>query len=40
MFNYVLRKIVGTKNQRELKRMQPLVGRINEREAWAKSFKP
>jgi len=38
MFNYVLRKIVGTKNQRELKRMQPLVGRINEREAWAKSL--
>src|SRR5438874_1956977 len=38
MFNYVLRKIVGTKNQRELKRTQPLVGRINEREAWAKSL--
>src|SRR5437660_12303810 len=38
MFNYVLRKIVGTKNQRELKRMQPLVARINEREAWAKSL--
>src|SRR5438874_5145681 len=38
MFNYVLRKIVGTKNQRELKRMQPPVARINEREAWAKSL--
>ena len=38
MFDYVLKKIVGTKNQRELKRMQPLVGRINEREAWAKSL--
>src|SRR5436309_5087984 len=38
MFNYVLRKIVGTKNQRELKRMQPLVQRINERESWAKSL--
>src|SRR3989475_331287 len=38
MFNYVLRKIVGTKNQRELKRMQPLVARVNEREAWAKSL--
>src|SRR5256712_160761 len=38
MFNYVLRKIVGTKNQRELKRMQPLVARINEREGWAKSL--
>jgi preprotein translocase subunit SecA len=36
MFNYVLKKIVGTKNQRELKRMQPVVARINEREKWAK----
>src|SRR3954463_8387406 len=38
MFNYVLRKIVGTKNQRELKRMQPAVARMNEREGWAKSL--
>ena len=38
MFNYVLKKIVGTKNQRELRRMQPLVARINEREAWAKGL--
>src|SRR5438270_2842950 len=38
MFNYVLKKIVGTKNQRELRRMQPLVARINERESWAKSL--
>src|SRR2546421_1899499 len=38
MFNYVLKKIVGTKNQRELRRMQPLVARINEREDWAKSL--
>src|SRR5437868_874408 len=37
MFNYVVKKIVGTKNQRELKRMQPIVARINERESWAKS---
>src|SRR5712692_314583 len=36
LFNYVLKKIVGTKNQRELKRMQPVVARINEREQWAK----
>ena len=36
MFNYVLKKIVGTKNQRELKRMQPLAARMNERESWAK----
>src|SRR2546428_236697 len=38
MFTYVLRKIVGTKNQRELKRVQPLVARMNERESWAKSL--
>ncbi len=38
MFNYVLKKIVGTKNQRELRRMQPVVARINEREGWAKSL--
>src|SRR5437879_4530584 len=38
MFNYVLKKIVGTKNQRELRRMQPVVARINERESWAKSL--
>jgi preprotein translocase subunit SecA len=38
MFNYVLKTIVGTKNQRELRRMQPVVARINEREPWAKSL--
>src|SRR5207253_4636552 len=38
MFSYVAKKIVGTKNQRELRRMQPLVARINEREAWAKGL--
>src|SRR5215470_10314234 len=38
MFDYVLKKIVGTKNQRELRRMQPVVARINERESWAKSL--
>src|SRR4051812_22090300 len=38
MFDYVLKKIVGTKNQRELKKMHPVVGRINEREPWAKSL--
>ncbi|MHB8173012.1 MAG: preprotein translocase subunit SecA [Nitrospirota bacterium] len=29
MFSTILSKIVGTKNQRELKRMQPLVDRVN-----------
>jgi len=38
MFNYVLKKIVGTRNQRELKRMQPVMVRINEREPWAKAL--
>ena len=38
MFNYVLKKIVGTKNQRELKKMHPVVARINEREGWAKAL--
>jgi preprotein translocase subunit SecA len=38
MFDYVLKKIVGTKNQRELRRMQPMVARINEREGWARSL--
>ncbi len=30
MFNYILKKIVGTKNERELKRIGPMVTRINE----------
>jgi preprotein translocase subunit SecA len=33
MFNAILTKILGSKNQRELKRMQPIVQRINELEA-------
>ncbi|MFL5376303.1 MAG: preprotein translocase subunit SecA [Myxococcales bacterium] len=38
MFDYVVKKMVGTKNQRELRKMQPLVARINEREAYAKGL--
>ena len=38
MFTYALKKIVGTKNQRELKKMAPVVARINEREGWAKAL--
>ena len=30
MLNWIVRKIFGTQNQRELRRMQPLVHRINE----------
>ncbi|MCC7518170.1 MAG: preprotein translocase subunit SecA [Verrucomicrobiae bacterium] len=33
MLNWLLKKIVGTKNQRELRRMLPVVQRINEMEA-------
>ena len=35
MFNYVVKKLIGTKNQRELRKMAPVVKRINEREGWA-----
>ena len=38
MISYVVKKMVGTKNQRELKKMQPVVARINEREGWAKAL--
>ena len=37
MLNFIIRKIVGTKNTRELKKMQPIVARINELEAGLKS---
>ena len=37
-FNYVIKKLIGTKNQRELKKMTPVIARINERESWAKSL--
>ncbi|MGB0145344.1 MAG: hypothetical protein ACPGAP_11290, partial [Akkermansiaceae bacterium] len=32
MIKWTLQKIVGSKNQRELKRMQPIVDQINELE--------
>ena len=32
MFNWILKKIIGSKNQREIRRLQPLVRRINELE--------
>lgn len=32
MFNWILKCIIGSKNQREIRRMQPLVARINELE--------
>jgi preprotein translocase subunit SecA len=33
MFNWILKKIVGSKNQREVRRMLPVVARINEIES-------
>ena len=33
MIGFIIRKIVGSRNDRELRRMRPLVGRINEIEA-------
>jgi preprotein translocase subunit SecA len=33
MFNWILKKIIGSKNQREVRRMIPLVAKINEIEA-------
>ncbi|MBF0591534.1 MAG: preprotein translocase subunit SecA [Nitrospirae bacterium] len=38
MIGFVLKKIFGTKNERELKRIMPLVGRINEFEPAIKSL--
>ena len=38
MLNNVLKKIVGTKNERELRRIQPLVARVNELEPRMKSL--
>ena len=33
MINTLLAKVIGTQNERELKRLRPLVARINELEA-------
>jgi preprotein translocase subunit SecA len=38
MVNYVLKKIVGTKNERELKKIRPLVGRVAELEPRMKAL--
>jgi preprotein translocase subunit SecA len=39
MLNYVLKKIVGTKNERELRKLTPLVGRVNELEPKMKALR-
>jgi preprotein translocase subunit SecA len=38
MVNYVLKKILGTKNERELKKLRPLVTRVNELEPRMKAL--
>ncbi|HTP26850.1 MAG TPA: preprotein translocase subunit SecA, partial [Anaeromyxobacteraceae bacterium] len=38
MLNYVLRKIVGTKNERELRKLRPLIARVNELEPKMKAL--
>jgi preprotein translocase subunit SecA len=40
MFNYVLKKILGTKNERELKKVRPLVARVSELEPRMKALAP
>ena len=39
MLDYVLKKIVGTKNERELKKLRPLVARVNELEPRMKALR-
>src|SRR5512133_950909 len=39
MFGYVLKKIVGTKNEREIKRLRPLVARVAELEPRMKALR-
>src|SRR5690554_1031069 len=39
MLKYVIRKFVGTKNQRELKKLEPLVARVNELEPRMRALK-
>ncbi|HEY6105472.1 MAG TPA: preprotein translocase subunit SecA [Anaeromyxobacteraceae bacterium] len=39
MLNYLLKKIVGTKNERELRKIRPLVARVNELEPRMKALK-
>ncbi len=38
MFNWILKQLIGSKNQREIKRMRPIVDRINEIEVALQSL--
>lgn len=39
MFDFLIKKFIGTKNQRELKKLEPVVARINELEPRMKALK-
>ena len=38
MLDFVTKRLIGTRNDRELKRMRPVVARINDLEPWAKGL--
>ena len=38
MFKFILKKIIGTQNERELKKIKPLVDKINSFQPWAESL--
>lgn len=38
MFGFILRKIIGSQNERELRRLKPLVDKINSLEPWAQKM--
>ena len=40
MVDYVLKKMLGTKNERELKKLRPMVARVNELEPRMKALAP
>jgi preprotein translocase subunit SecA len=40
MFNYVMKRVLGTKNERELKRIRPVVARVAELEPKMKALAP
>ncbi len=38
MMGFILRKIIGTQNERELRKLKPLVDKVNSLESWAQSL--
>src|SRR5204862_1991147 len=40
MIGFIIKKIIGSKNDREVKRLRPMVARINEIEASLQSLPP